>query len=49
MKGCTLLRQEEVRREGGEEKKAEIKEHSWVTAVVHHFRGAVNGQKPLLC
>lgn len=49
MKGCTLLHQEEVGLEGGEERRMNEREDSWMIAAVHHFRVAVNDRQPLLC
>lgn len=49
MKGYTPLQQEEVGSEGGERRRENEREDIWVIAAVHHFRGALNGQQPLLC
>lgn len=49
MKGYNRLQQEEVGLEGGERRRKNEREDSWVIAAVHHFRVAVNDQQPLLC
>lgn len=49
MKGYTPLQQEEVGLEGGERRRKNKREDTWVIAAVHHFRVAVNGRQPLLC
>lgn len=49
MKGYAPLQQEEVGLEGGERRRKNKREDSWVIAAVHHFRVAVNGRQPLLC
>ncbi len=45
----TRLQQEEVGLEGGERRRKNEREDSWVIAAVHPFRVAVNGRQPLLC